>query len=104
MWRSAKQVNLAKDRKVAQRPFLNKISGVTTSIFRDDAYVGELWDNFGAEVVETSSTRDQAGEKDLAPGVGQNLLTAYVFWYGGLHYAKSIRFQKLLRLIHIETM
>jgi hypothetical protein len=30
----------------------NQISGVTTSIFRDGAYVGELWDNFGAEVVE----------------------------------------------------
>jgi hypothetical protein len=33
---------------------VTKISGVATSIFRDGAYVGELWDNFGEEVVETT--------------------------------------------------
>jgi hypothetical protein len=31
---------------------VSSISGVTTSIFRDGAYVGELQDNFGAEFVE----------------------------------------------------
>jgi hypothetical protein len=33
------------------------VFGVTTSVFRDGAYVGELWDNCGAEVVEMTKEK-----------------------------------------------